>query len=94
MKYIIRVLIVDCTSSKDVLKCRRDLISFCRIAHIRKPVLQNSPTEDSYAFDLTGLSEHTQLLWLHILSDLAALNAHYSVELLPLPDDWPIGDLP
>lgn len=93
MKYIIRVMIVDCTSSTDVQKYKRNLISFCRIAQIRRPVLQNLPTEDSYAFDLSGLSEHKQLLWLHILSDLAALNRHYSVELLPLPDDWPIQEL-
>lgn len=89
MKYVIRILIPSCSEPNYIEKYRRNLITFCRIAQIRKPVPQNLPTGDAFVIDLKGLSEHTQLLWLHILSDLAALNRHYSVELLSLPDDWP-----
>lgn len=94
MKYIIRIAIVDWSEPNEIEKYRRDLMSFCRIAQIRKPVLQMSATGDSFAIDLSGLCEHTQLLWLHLLCDLAALNAHYSTELVALPDSWPLNKLP
>ena len=94
MKYIIRIAIVDWSEPNEIEKYRRDLMSFCRIAQIRKPVSQMSATGDSFAIDLSGLCEHTQLLWLHLLCDLAALNAHYSTELVALPDSWPLNKLP
>lgn len=59
----------------------RDLSAFCKAARIQQPSLLPLPGEDCYEIDLTGLSEHTALLWLHILCDLAALNPHIVVEL-------------
>lgn len=93
MKYVIRILFPSWNEPNDIEKYRRDLFSFCKIAQIRKPVPQNLPGKDAFVIDLKGLPEYTQLLWLHILSDLSALNRHYSVELYPLPDDWPIEEV-
>lgn len=93
MKYIIRIMIPDCICANDVRKHTNDLLTFCRIARIHKPVLQNLPTADSFAIDLQGLPERKQLLWLHILSDLAALNKHFVVELCSIPDEWPLQEV-
>ena len=93
MKYVIRILIPDCTEPSYIEKYKRDLSAFCRVAQIRKPVPQSLPSGDALVIDLKGLSEYKQLLWLHILCDLAALNHHYIVELYPLPDAWPLQEV-
>lgn len=81
MKEVIRIMIVDYESEAEKTKCKNDLFRFCQTARIRKPVLLPLKGGDCYRVDLTGLNEHTALLWLHVLCDLAALNPHYCVEL-------------
>ncbi len=80
MRDVIRIMIVDYKSATDRKRHTRDLFAFCKAARIQQPVLLPFPTEDYYEIDLAGLSEHTALLWLHILGDLAALNPHFVVE--------------
>lgn len=80
MRYVIRIMIVDYTSPTHRQKHTRDLFAFCKATRIQQPVLLPFPAEDYYEIDLAGLSEHTALLWLHILGDLATLNPHFVVE--------------
>lgn len=80
MRYVIRILIVDYSSPTHRLKHKRDLFAFCKAAQIQKPSLLPGPAEDCFEIDLTDLPERKALLWLHILSDLAALNPHFVVE--------------
>lgn len=94
MRYVIRIMIVDYTSPTHRQKHTRDLFAFCKAAQIQKPSLLPGPAEDYFEIDLTDLPERKALLWLHILSDLAALNPHFVVEFqerdsfsLSLPSD-------
>lgn len=87
-------MIVDYTSPTHRQKHTRDLFAFCKAAQIQKPSLLPGPAEDYFEIDLTDLPERKALLWLHILSDLAALNPHFVVEFqerdsfsLSLPSD-------
>lgn len=81
MRHVIRIMIVDYPSPTHRLRHRRDLFAFCRAAQIQKPSLLPGPGEDYFEIDVTDLPERKALLWLHILSDLAALNPHFVVEL-------------
>lgn len=87
-------MIVDYTSPTHRLKHTRSLFAFCKAALIQKPLLLPGPAEVCFEIDLTDLPERKALLWLHMLSDLAALNPHFVVEfqerdsfLLSLPSD-------
>lgn len=81
MRYVIRIMIVDYTSPTHRQKHTRDLFAFCKAAQILKPSLLPGPEEDYFEIDLTNQPERIALLWLHILSDLSALNHHFVIEL-------------
>lgn len=81
MREVIRIMIVDYRSATEKKRHIRDLFAFCKAARIQQPSLLPLPGEDCYEIDLTGLTEHKALLWLHILCDLAALNPNFAVEL-------------